>query len=105
MIVFTLFSSTPNSNNQIERIIISLVIVKDKSFALSDVLVLLVIYFQNSFGTNKTESTHAGSLQRGLFIFKQSIAKKNSNCGEEESATECPGHRDRVRGWRQIGCA
>jgi hypothetical protein len=57
---------------------------------LSDILVLLVVNFQDSFGTNKAESAHASSFQRCLFVFKQSIAKEHSDCGEEESATECP---------------
>ena len=107
MIVVNLYdiSSTPYLNKQIQGIISSLVIIKDKSFALSDVLMLLVINFQDSFGSNKTEAAHAGSFQGCLFIFKQSIAKENSYCREEESATECPRHGDRVRGWRQVGGA
>ena len=55
-------SGTPYLNKQIQGIISSLVIVKDKSFALSDVLMLLVINFQDSFGPNKTEAAHAGSF-------------------------------------------
>ena len=66
---------------------------------------LLVVNFQDSFGTNKTEAAHASSFQRSLLVFKQSIAQEHSDCREEESATEGPRHGDGVRGWRQVGSA
>ena len=74
----------------------SLLIIKDKSFALSDILVLLVVNFQDAFGPHKAESSHASSPKRRLLVFKQRISKENSHSRKEKGAAKCPRHRDRV---------
>lgn len=74
----------------------SLLIIKDKSFALSDILVLLVVNFQDAFGPHKAESSHASSPKRRLLMFKQSIPKENSHSRKEKGAAKCPSHGHRV---------
>lgn len=81
-----------------------MLVVQNKSFALSDVLVLLVVNFQDSLRSNKAETSQSCSSKGGFFMFEEGRAKEHGHGGEEERAAEGPRHGDWVGGRGQVCC-
>merc|ERR1719195_386532 len=63
----------------------SLLIIKDKSFALSDILVLLVVNFQDAFGPHKAESSHASSPKRDFSCSNKAFPRKTATVGKKRA--------------------
>merc|ERR1719219_2479664 len=80
-------------------------IVKDLAFTLTNILVLLVVDFQHSLGSNKTKPAHCCTFQRRLNLFKKCGTQKSSDGREKKSTAECSGHGYRIRRGGERSCA